>query len=262
MGDYFSGTPWFMVNGSISGLVCTGNFITVSGGARAWVFNGGLHAAFFGGNYFDTTLSPIWLLRGYQNTSSITVLSNEFPIALPMVQVDPSILQASLNPPQTTNYAQIPGLFMAGNYLNENPNTNIVNIDAGYIAFTGCPLTTLYTTACTPATITTYGIQCQQGSNTGPTIGLGSDNTNCYLQASSGILRINDNGSNGVSIVRNTGKLGIGADASAGIASKVQITGNVECVTNPHGFVLASPNGTRYLIQVDNSGNLSTTGAP
>jgi hypothetical protein len=41
--------------------------------------------------------------------------------------------------------------------------------------------------------------------------------------------------------------------------SKVQVAGNVEITDFNYGIVLTSPNKTRYLIKVDNSGILSTT---
>ena len=141
LGDYFSGTPWFMINGGINNLVMTGNFIASSGNARALVINGGLNAAFISGNYFDTTYAPVYLLRGYQNISGITITGNEYPYGASIVQTDPSVLESSLNPPFSQNYNQVPGLFTAGNYTNNTyHNGNIINIDNGYYVMTGTSL--------------------------------------------------------------------------------------------------------------------------
>ena len=43
-------------------------------------------------------------------------------------------------------------------------------------------------------------------------------------------------------------------------ASKLTVTGgDIEVEDNGDGLILSSPNGTRYRITVDNSGNLSTS---
>jgi hypothetical protein len=55
----------------------------------------------------------------------------------------------------------------------------------------------------------------------------------------------------------------VGTDIINISASEYLVNGaSIEVVGNPFGFILASPNGSRWLIQVNNSGTLSTTAAP
>jgi hypothetical protein len=58
-------------------------------------------------------------------------------------------------------------------------------------------------------------------------------------------------------IVSSSGNVGIGTTSPA---SKLTVTGgDAEVTGSDKGLILESPNGTRYRIQVDNSGNLTTT---
>jgi hypothetical protein len=58
-------------------------------------------------------------------------------------------------------------------------------------------------------------------------------------------------------VIRKSGNVGIG---TTGPASKLAVDGgDIEVDDSASGLILRSPNGTRYRIQVDNSGNLTTT---
>jgi hypothetical protein len=57
--------------------------------------------------------------------------------------------------------------------------------------------------------------------------------------------------------ILNNGNVGIGTNSPA---SKLEVDGgDIEVDDSASGLILRSPNGTRYRIQVDNSGNLTTT---
>ena len=56
---------------------------------------------------------------------------------------------------------------------------------------------------------------------------------------------------------KNSGNVGIGTNIPA---SKLEVDGgDIEIDDSASGLILRSPNGTRYRVQVDNSGNLTTT---
>ena len=61
--------------------------------------------------------------------------------------------------------------------------------------------------------------------------------------------------SGGLKILEN-GSVGIGISSPG---SKLDVSGgDIETSTASKGLILKSPNGTRYRVTVDNSGNLST----
>jgi hypothetical protein len=67
----------------------------------------------------------------------------------------------------------------------------------------------------------------------------------------------NSGGTVRMQIEADTGNVGIGTTSPA---SKLTVTsGDAEVTGSDKGLILESPNGTRYRIQVDNSGNLTTT---
>jgi hypothetical protein len=69
--------------------------------------------------------------------------------------------------------------------------------------------------------------------------------------------RIMDSDSNEAIRIIDSGKVGIG---TASPASKLEVDGgDIEIDDSASGLILRSPNGTRYRVQVDNSGNLTTT---
>ncbi len=81
-----------------------------------------------------------------------------------------------------------------------------------------------------------------------------------WARTSGGDLRFTVNG-NAVGspsmIIDPAGKVGIGTISPA---SKLEVDGgDIEVDDSASGLILRSPNGTRYRIQVDNSGNLTTT---
>ena len=56
---------------------------------------------------------------------------------------------------------------------------------------------------------------------------------------------------------KNSEKVGIGTNTPA---SKLEVDGgDIEIDDSASGLILRSPNATRYRVQVDNSGNLTTT---
>lgn len=59
--------------------------------------------------------------------------------------------------------------------------------------------------------------------------------------------------------VGTNGKWNFGDSFVAQPASTVTVSGDAEVVGNANGVILESPNGTRYRIKVDDSGNLTTT---
>ena len=73
----------------------------------------------------------------------------------------------------------------------------------------------------------------------------------------SGLTVFNDTDSRKEMTFNGTGNVGIGTSSPA---SKLTITGgDAEVTGSDKGLILESPNGTRYRIKVDNSGNLTTT---
>ena len=60
-----------------------------------------------------------------------------------------------------------------------------------------------------------------------------------------------------ITIVGSSGNVGIG---TTGPASKLEVDGgDIEVDDSASGLILRAPNGTRYRVKVDNSGNLTTT---
>ena len=60
-----------------------------------------------------------------------------------------------------------------------------------------------------------------------------------------------------ITIVGSSGNVGVGTNAPA---SKLEVDGgDIEVDDSASGLILRSPNGTRYRVKVDNSGNLTTT---
>ncbi len=60
-----------------------------------------------------------------------------------------------------------------------------------------------------------------------------------------------------ITILGSSGNVGVGTNAPA---SKLEVDGgDIEVDDSASGLILRSPNGTRYRVKVDNSGNLTTT---
>jgi hypothetical protein len=73
----------------------------------------------------------------------------------------------------------------------------------------------------------------------------------------SGLTVFNDTDGRKEMTFDGTGNVGVGTSSPA---SKLTVTGgDAEVTGSDKGLILESPNGTRYRIQVDNSGNLTTT---
>ena len=73
----------------------------------------------------------------------------------------------------------------------------------------------------------------------------------------SGLTVFNDTDGRKEMTFDGTGNVGVGTSTPA---SKLTVTGgDAEVTGSDKGLILESPNGTRYRIQVDNSGNLTTT---
>lgn len=80
----------------------------------------------------------------------------------------------------------------------------------------------------------------------------GADNTHDLTFATS-----NAGASSDKMIIKSSGNVGIGVTTPA---SKLEVDGgDIEIDDSASGLILRSPNGTRYRVQVDNSGNLTTT---
>ena len=94
--------------------------------------------------------------------------------------------------------------------------------------------------------VSTYGETLDIGMNVGPTYSW-IQPTNANNLAVNYDLALNPNGGNvGVGTTTPTSKLSV-------------LGGDIEVETIASGLILKSPDGTRYRITVDNSGNLSTS---
>ena len=64
-------------------------------------------------------------------------------------------------------------------------------------------------------------------------------------------------GNNSIATTQLKGNVGIGITSPA---SKLEVDGgDIEIDDSDRGLILRSPNGTRYRVRVDDSGNLTTT---
>jgi hypothetical protein len=64
-------------------------------------------------------------------------------------------------------------------------------------------------------------------------------------------------GNNSIVTTQLKGNVGIGTTSPT---SKLEVdSGDIEIHDSANGLILRSPNGTRYRVQVDDSGNLTTT---
>lgn len=98
------------------------------------------------------------------------------------------------------------------------------------------------------------GGQIQFRNNSFP-VGLISTNATGTMQFSTGTG--SSSGTSSKITILSSGNVGVGTNAPA---SKLEVDGgDIEVDDSASGLILRAPNGTRYRVKVDNSGNLTTT---